>query len=414
MIHWYEELLREWLAYLSFSEASINKGVGWICLLSLVIVSVLSYYASWIILKTFVLKLIRKTTTDIDDELYDRKVFHKLVLLIPVVIIDSGISSIIETHSLPLLFVTRFIGTFYVIIFIGIIHTVLNVWNIVYSRKYTAGRSINSLIQAAKIVVTIIGMIIIISILFEVDTKAILTAIGTASAVMMLVFKDTILGFVSSIQLATNKMVLLGDWIEMSQYKADGIVVDISLVAVKVRNWDNTMTTIPTYALTTNSVTNWRSMSESGRRRIKRSVFMDMTSVKFVDKELMDKLRKVHNLVDYLNINEKELEEYSHHHTNLGIFRAYIVHYLKNHPQIDHASSTFLVRQLQPTDMGIPLEIYVFTNTSVWVDYEGIQADIFDHVLASVEYFDLHVYQRPSWNDYRTKELFSMKKESAE
>jgi miniconductance mechanosensitive channel len=336
-------------------------------------------------------------------------------------IIDYGLKSIIQAHELPLTLINRIIESFYVVVFIGVVHSLLKVWNTVYLKNHQEGHSITSLVQALKIIVTIIGVIVIISILFNVQTNVILTAIGATSAILLLVFKDTILGFVSSVQLSTNKMVLLGDWIEMPQYGADGRVIDISLVAVKVRNWDNTVTTIPTYALVTTSVKNWRAMSETGRRRIKRFIYMDMTSVKFVDRELLEKLRKIQSIKDYLDHKDKEIEAYNTQHliddsvalngrrqTNLGIFRAYIVHYLKNHPHIDHETSTFLVRQLQPTDMGIPLEIYVFTNTAVWADYENIQSDIFDHILASVEYFDLHVYQRPSWNDYRTKELFSM------
>ena len=419
----YEELLRKWLIYLHVNESIINNSIAWISLLILIFGSIIAFYFLLLIVKKIVVKFIRKTKNTYDDVLLDNKVINNLLYLIPVIIIEKGLKSIIQAHELPLIFIHRIIESFYVIIFIGIISALLNVWNTVYSNTYTEGRSIKSLIQAIKIVVTIIGAIIIISILLNIQTKDILTALGAASAVMLLVFKDTILGFVSSIQLATNRMVLLGDWIEMPQYGADGSVIDISLVTVKVRNWDNTVTTIPTYALVTNSVKNWRAMSESGRRRIKRYIYMDMTSVKFVDSELLEKLHRIQSIKDYLDSKYKELEVYNaqnlidesvalngRHQTNLGIFRAYIVHYLKNHPDIDHESSTFLVRQLQPTDIGIPIEIYVFTNTSEWVAYENIQSDIFDHILASVEFFDLHVYQRPSWNDYRTKELFSMKK----
>jgi miniconductance mechanosensitive channel len=422
MFNIYEELLRKWLVYLNFSEVGIDKGIAWICLLTFIIISIIIYYASLLVIKKVVFKLILKTSNTIDDELFDSKVFHKLIYILPIMIIDNGLKSIIRAHSLPLMFINRAIEVCYVIVFVGVAHSLLKFWNIIYLQKHQEGHSITSLVQAVKIIVTIFGAIIIISILFNVPTGVILTALGTASAILLLIFKDTILGFVGSIQLSTNKMVLLGDWIEMPQYGADGRVIDISLVAVKVKNWDNTVTTIPTYALVANSVKNWRAMSETGRRRIKRFIYMDMTSVKFVDRELLEKLRKIQSIKDYLDHKDKEIEAYNTEHliddsvalngrrqTNLGIFRTYIVHYLMSHHHIDNETSTFLVRQLQPTDMGIPLEIYVFTNTAVWAEYENIQSDIFDHILASVEYFDLHVYQRPSWNDYRTKELFSMK-----
>jgi len=422
MINLYEELLRKWLAHLNLNEAVTDTGIAWICLLSLMVSGAIVYFVSIVVLKKTAFKFFSKTTNTYDDELVENKVFQKLIIFLPVMMIDNGLKSLLRTYTLPLVFLNRIIETFYVVVFILLIHSLLNTWNAIYAKRYKEGKSVKSLVQAVKIVVTVIGVVIIISILSNVEAKVILAAIGTASAVLLLVFKDTILGFVSSIQLATNRMVLLGDWIEMPQYGADGTVVDISLVAVKVRNWDNTVTTIPTYALVTNSVKNWRAMSESGRRRIKRSIYVDMTSVKFADGELVDKLRRIQHLKDYIAHKDREIEMYNtqnsvdesvalngRHQTNLGIFRAYIEHYLRNNPHIDHDSSTFLVRQLQSTDMGVPIEIYVFTNTSDWVDYENIQADVFDHILASVEYFDLHVYQRPSSNDYRTKELFSMK-----
>ena len=409
------EVTQKWISYLKLDEVSMNDGVIWIYLLSLLVLSIIAYIISLLVLKKIVLRVAQKTSNTYDDDFYDSKVLHKLVYLIPLVMIDYGLKVILHAHSSLMGFINNIIESTYILVFLGVIYSLLNFWICVHTKVYQGGRSIKSLVQAVKIVVTLVGMIIIISILFHVNAGVILTAIGTASAVLLLVFRDSILGFVGSIQLATNKMVLLGDWIEMPQYSADGVVTDISLVAVKVRNWDNTDTTIPTYALVTNSVKNWRSMSESGRRRIKRCLFMDMASVKFLDRELFDRLRKVDAIKDYLEHTDEELEAHNkqnmiddsvilngQHQTNLGIFRAYIVHYLKNHPNIDHISSTFLVRQLQPTDMGIPLEIYVFTNTSVWVEYENIQADIFDHILASVEYFDLHVYQRPSWFDYKT------------
>ena len=417
-----EEVIRKWLVHLNFNEAIINNSITWIYILILMLISIIVYYVLLLVLKKIVYKLVQKTSNTFDDDFYDSKVFHKLIYLFPLVIIDNGLQFILQADSSLLVFINKILEATYVMVIIGVLYSLLNFWNIVHAKRVKGGRSIKSLVQAIKIVLTIIGIIIVTSILFDMKAGVILTTIGTASAILMLVFKDTILGFVSSIQLATNKLVLLGDWIEMPQYGADGVVTDISLVAVKVKNWDNTVTTIPTYALVTNSVINWRAMSESGRRRIKRCINMDMTSVKFVDEKILDKLRKIHTIKDYLDYQDKEIEEYNkqnkiddsvalngRHQTNLGIFRAYIVHYLKNHPKIDHESSTFLVRQLQPTNVGIPLEIYVFTNTSAWVEYENIQADIFDHILASVEYFDLHVYQQPSWYDYRTKELFSMR-----
>ena len=409
------------MSFLNFSEHKTTNIAAWSTLLSAAIIAILVYFITLLLLKKIGVKIIKKSANTFDDELYNGKFFNRLSYLIPIVIVDNAVKVLIEAHELPLEIVNRVIDVFYIIVFYSIIASILNVWNIVYSKKYREGRSIKSVMQAVKIVLLIICVIIAIATLFELPKDKILTGLGATSAVLLLIFKDTILGFVSSIQLAGNRMVLLGDWIEMPQYGADGDVIDISLVTVKVKNWDNTITTIPTYALVTNSVKNWRIMFESDRRRIKRSVYIDMTSVKFVDKELMCKLRKIQSIKEYLNSKDEELEDYNRknqidesvalngrHQTNLGIFRAYISHYLKNHPKIDNETSTFLIRQMQPTDMGVPIEIYVFVNTSKWVAYEDTQSDIFDHILASVEYFDLHVYQRPSWFDYRTKEMFSL------
>ena len=231
------------------------------------------------------------------------------------------------------------------------------------------------------------------------------------AAVLMLVFKDTILGFVASIQLSANKMVVPGDWIEMPSHNADGDVLDISLNTVKVQNWDKTITTIPTYALVSESFRNWKGMEESGGRRIKRSVTIDMKSIKFCTPEMIKKFKKIQILHDYIEKKEKELNEHNKKYeidnsvlvngrrmTNIGVFRAYIVSYLHNHPEINN-EMTSMVRQLEPTDKGLPLQIYVFSSDKRWVYYEKIQSDIFDHILAVAPEFDLRVFQNPSGYD---------------
>jgi miniconductance mechanosensitive channel len=232
------------------------------------------------------------------------------------------------------------------------------------------------------------------------------------AAVLILVFKDTILGFVASIQLSANKMVNIGDWISMPDYNADGDVIDISLNTVKVQNWDKTIATIPTYALVSDSFNNWKGMEESGGRRIKRSLNIDMKSVGFLDSEQVEKFRKYHLLKDYITTKEKEITDYNKANkldedtvtngrkmTNLGTFRVYLENYLHKHPKINQ-DMTFLVRHLQPSEMGIPMEIYVFSNDQAWANYEAIQADIFDHVLAVLPEFGLKVFQNPTGDDF--------------
>jgi miniconductance mechanosensitive channel len=301
-----------------------------------------------------------------------------------------------------------------VIVILLVIDAVLNALHEVYMRLPIAeGRSIKGYIQVVKIVFYFIAIILLISIFSGKAPKTLIASLGALAAVLLLVFKDTILGFVASIQLSANKMASIGDWISMPKYNADGTVIDISLNTVKVQNWDKTIATIPTYALVSESFNNWKGMEESGGRRIKRSINIDMKSVRFLDREQIEKFRNYHLLKDYINTREKEIEEYNkslrlnssmvtngRKMTNLGTFRKYLENYLLNHPKI-HNDMTFLVRHLQPTERGLPVEIYVFSNDQEWANYEAIQADIFDHILAIMPEFDLRVFQNPTGDDFQ-------------
>lgn len=254
-----------------------------------------------------------------------------------------------------------------------------------------------------------IAVLVIISILFNLDMTSIGAALTALSAVLMLVFKDTILGFVASIQLSSNDMVRVGDWISMPKHGADGDVIDISLATIKVRNFDRTVTTIPPYSMVSDSFTNWRPMQESGGRRVKRSIYIDMQSIKYADDALLEKVKNSPELKDYIETAVEEISKENHQKgvensyskrrlTNIGIFRRYIVEYLRNHPGVN-LDFTCMVRQQQPTAQGLPLELYFFTNTVVWVEYESIQSDIFDHLLAVTSVFDLHVFQDINGNN---------------
>ena len=357
-------------------------------------------------------KLADRTSNTFDDELYSNNFFTKLSLLIPLTFCDKLIKLISSHYSITLGFFNALIKALYVIAFLLLIFTLLDVWNYRYKNKnFGSGRSITNIVQAIKIFLSIICFFIVLSLLFKIKTSKILTALGASSAVLMLVFKDTILGFVAGIQLAFNKMVLVGDWIVMPSHGADGIVIEISLITVKVQNWNKTVTTIPTYSMISESVTNYRYMRESGTRMITRSVYIDASTVKFCDEELMERLKKVDYIKKYLDDKATEISSYNsdchtdtsvvingRRQTNLGIFRAYIFYYLKNSPHIDN-NSDLLVRQKQSTNYGIPLEIYAYTSTSSFIPYENIQSDIFDHIFASIEYFDLKIFQSPAGKD---------------
>lgn len=273
---------------------------------------------------------------------------------------------------------------------------------------------LRGIMQSIKLISAVLIGLLIISILMGKSILILLSGLGAVSAVMMLVFKDPILGLVAGIQLSANNMLTVGDWLEMPKFGADGDVVDISLTTVKVRNWDKTITTIPTYALISDSFKNWRGMSEAGGRRIKRSLYLEISSIGFLSDDEVQQLQKIRLLAPYLSDKFKELQEYNNRLagdlcapvngrrlTNVGTLRAYMLSYLKNHPRI-HQQMTLMVRQLAPGPTGLPMEVYAFTNTTAWGEYEDIQADIFDHFLAILPEFGIRAHETPTGHDIRS------------
>ncbi|MBU5670758.1 mechanosensitive ion channel family protein [Paenibacillus brevis] len=345
-----------------------------------------------------------------DNIFLERKVFHKLSHFVPAVIIYN-FSSIFPAYQQVII---KCVGIYVIIVAILVINAFLNAVNDIY-RTYEVSKSrpIRGYIQVVKIFVYIIGGILIISGMIGKSPLLLLSGIGALSAVIMLVFKDSLLGLVAGIQLASNDMVRVGDWIEMSKYGADGDIIDISLNTVKVQNWDKTIVMIPSYALISDSFKNWRGMQNAGGRRIKRSLFIDTGSITFCTEEMISRFKSIHLLTNYISSKQQEIEAYHADRqidtsnrvngralTNIGVFRMYIQIYLQNHPQI-HQDLTLIVRQLEPGETGLPLEIYAFTNDTRWAVYEGVQSDIFDHILAIAPEFGLRVFQNPSGNDIK-------------
>ena len=380
------------------------------------IVTVLLSYLSDIIVRKLIVSvftaIIKRSKTKIDDIFLERKVFNRLSHLAPAMVIFFLTPLIFQDYPALIKHVQN--GAYVYMILIGLLiaDSFISALHEVYtSLPISKHRPIKGYVQIAKIAIYFIAIIIIIATVFGKSPKGLLTALGTAAAVLILVFKDTILGFVASIQLSANKMVKPGDWISIPSHNADGTVIEISLNTVKVQNWDKTITTVPTYALVSDSFYNWKGMEESGGRRIKRSVIIDMKSIKFCTPEMIKKFKKIQILRDVIEKKENELDEHNKKYeidnsvlvngrrmTNIGVFRAYITSYLHNHPKINN-EMTSMVRQLQPTDKGLPLQIYVFSNDKRWVEYEKIQSDIFDHILAVAPEFDLRVFQNPSGYD---------------
>lgn len=366
----------------------------------------------------FIEKLIRTTKSKYDDLLIKRHVLRRLVNIIPAVVIYYMLAVILELFPDTSLLDTlqKVVSSAIIIIILWSFSALLGVVNDIYNTfPYAKDRPIKGMIQIVEVGASFITILVIISILFEINITKIMTGLGATAAVLLLVFKDTILGFVAGIQLSANKMVSAGDWITMPSYKADGTVLDITLNTVKVQNWDKTITTIPTYKLVEDSFINWKGMETSGGRRIKRSINIDVSSVKFCSAEMIERFKKIRLLKGYIVQKEEELIQHNTQKegesiseslangrrlTNIGVFRKYLQEYLNENPMISD-NMTCMVRQLQPTEKGQPIEIYAFSKNQDWVAYESIQADIFDHVLAVVGEFDLRIYQLPSGADLK-------------
>ncbi len=382
----------------------------------IIAIAIVAWLGNWIakrIILVFVKKYVDKSKNRYDDILYEKKVFNRLSQLVPALIIYFTIS-IAVPYNPKFIQVIKDITAVYMVMVVSLTITAFfNAINDIYDKNPKhKGRSIKSYIQAVNIIVISIGIIIALSIILHKDVTTLLAGLGAMTAVILLIFKDSILGLVAGTQLTANDMIRVGDWIVVPKYDADGEVEEITLNIVKVRNWDKTVTSVPTYALMTNSFINWRGMEESGVRRIKRHINIDMKSVKFVDDRLFEKFSSIELIKDYMSEKKQEIETYNKTHnidtsnpvngrrmTNIGTFRKYLEAYLKHNENI-HTGVTFLVRHLQPSEKGIPIEIYVFSKIQEWAKYEEIQADIFDHILAVIPEFELRVFQEPAGHDF--------------
>ena len=405
----YIQNYQDWLITLGLTDnlAVFIKIVS-ILLIIILISFIADKIAKQIIIK-FISGIVKRTKNSWDDIILEKKVFNRLAHFAPALVIHWTIGFALTEFPDIIDFTQSLIYVYMTIIGTMVINSFLNALHEIYLQsKMSKSRHIKGYVQLINIFIMFIAAILIISFLTGSSPTNLLTGLGAMAAVLMLVFKDTILGLVASVQLSANNMVKIGDWIAMPSHKADGTVLEITLNTVKVQNWDKTISTIPTYSLVNESFTNWRGMEESGGRRIKRSINIDMTSVAFCSNELINKLKKVNYLKSYIETKTKELENYNKDNnidnnvlvngrrlTNIGIFRIYIEEFLKNNPKI-HNNMTFLVRQMQPTEKGIPIEIYVFSNDQAWSNYETIQADIFDHIMAIIPEFNLRVFQYPS------------------
>ena len=405
MIEKYIEILSGIGKYLHFGQNTslgIAEGIAFV---SLLVVGILLYFLARFIISKTVNVLIKKTPSKYDDLLVKNKVFIRICLLIPAILVKYYLNDAMPDFPGAVTIITKITKIYEITVYASILMALVNAAHELYnSFESSKLKPIEGLVQVIKGIIIAVSVLLITTFLLGKSLSSIIIGLGTISAVLLLIFQDSIKGFVGSIQLSINDMLRIGDWIVMGQ--ADGTVQEINLTSVKVQNWDNTITTIPTYTLVSAPFTNWRGMSESGGRRIARSINIDVNTIRYCTPEMLEKYKHYSLVKDYIAEKEEDILEYNksnnidtseimngRQQTNLGIFRAYIKAYLNNNPKLNH-NLTMMVRQLQPTEFGVPLQIYAFSSDKQWTNYEEIQSDIFDHIISAAPMFDLKIYQK--------------------
>ena len=401
-------IFRKWGFGSSFaSYLSLLLNIVVLCALSYVI-----YVVFRLVLVTIMAIIAQKTKTKFDDLLVTNKTAMYIAHLIPLLFIYKSVPIILDRFEYWESFFGKLVSIYIIILVLWIIRTIFNALRDYLKLKPRfSDKPIDSFIQVIMIMLWVVGITLIISKLFDIDKKELLTILGAVSAVIILIFRDTILGFVSSVQVSINDMVRIGDWITMDKFGADGDVIEINLATVKVRNFDNTTTTIPTYSLSSDSFQNWRGMLNSDGRRIKRHILIKTSSIRFLEETELIDLKKIQLISNYIDSRKLEIDTYNttnkidktlaingRNLTNLGLFRKYITEYLYNYPDLN-TDMLMLCRQLQSTSHGVPLEVYAFSHDKRFENYEYIMSDIFDHIIASVRYFDLEIFETISDNE---------------
>lgn len=402
IITWLTRVLKS-MNVSDYFTSVFSQGISF---LFVVIVGILLMFLARFIIKKTIYRVILKSESKYDDQVINNKVLMRLCLLIPSVLAMKSLMSCLPDFQNVRHFIAGICIVYDIIVITMVLFSVVNTGNDIYNMHQTSKmKPMTGVVQTIKIILIIFCVLLIISFLMGKKVSTVIIGLGTLSAVLLLIFQNVILGFVGSVQLTINDMLRIGDWIVMD--KADGTVTEINLTTVKVQNFDNTITTIPTSSMVTNQFTNWRGMTESGGRRIMRSICIDTKSVKFCTPEMIERFKKIERVQSYLEGKEEDIAEYNkanhidtsniingRQQTNLGVFRAYITAYIKSNANINQ-NMTRMVRQLQPTEFGIPLQIYAFSKEKDWTRYEEVQSDLFDHIIAAAPLFDLKIYQRP-------------------
>ena len=403
--HW----LFDYFTELGVSESAATYLNLAVLLLATILLAVFVDFVLWRVLRIVSVRMARRTKTNFDDILITNRVPRKLAHVVPLLLIHELVSWVFFDFPYARAIALKVVMILGVLLIISITkRLLLSVRDYLKGLPRYSDKPIDSFIQVFMIFASIAGIMTIFAIITETTIWKFFTALGAASAVILLIFKDSILGLVASIQVSANDMVRIGDWITFEKYGADGDVIEINLATVKVQNWDKTITTIPTYALISDSFKNWRGMQQSGGRRIKRALILKQESIHFLSEEQVEALKKIDLIRNYLTDRSKKIEQYNldnkfnrelrvngRNLTNIGVFRKYVETYLDNHSAVNK-DMTMMTRQLAPTPQGIPLEIYVFSKDKRWQNYEFIMADIFDHLISAVPYFELEIFELPS------------------
>jgi len=401
------EYISKWVSKIPNIEGHENWINALIISAAIFLIAFIVYFIAKRVVVHLIHLLFTKTKSDLDDVLVNRKVFRRIAYLAPSWVLFKLMPEALEKYPDIASLVSIGIKVYTVIVIALIVDSIINALMDVY-RSFRISRQIpiQSFAQVAKLITYFVAIITVISLIIGESPLKLFAGLGAMTAVLMLIFKDPILGFVAGIQLSYNKMVGIGDWVEIPQ------ILEIGLTTVKVQNFDKTITTVPTQSLINESFKNWRGMQESSGRRIKRCIYIDINTISFCDEERLERYGKIDYISEYIESKQTEINQYNESFanatksvvngrriTNVGTFRAYMLAYLKNHPHINK-DLTLLVRQLAPTELGLPLEIYVFSSEKNWIKYEEIQADIFDHLFAVAKEFDLRVFQRPTGMDF--------------
>ncbi len=395
--------VREFLAGLGLSVGTVSWLSTLIMVLAVGIVAWISKIFAKFIIMRIVTMVVKRSKSAYDDKFLETQMFQRLAWIVPGVLVYFMASWLLQDNPGWLTFVHKTTEIYIAVLATFSVTAFIEGWHRVYLMQPIArGRSIKPYVQVIKVLVAFTGLLVVASILFRIPLTNVVAGLGVATAVLAIVFKDTLLGLVASIQLSTNKMVQLGDWITIPERNIDGTVVDISLHTVKVENFDKTILTVPTYALVSESFQNWKGMQDAGVRRIKREIRIDVRSITIVTPELLDRISKRPYMEKWLRENSDEVKAIKNGEmtslTNLGAFRAYILEYLRNHNEIDK-KMTVMVRDMPPADTGMPVEIYCFSRINDWVPYEAIQSSIIDYVYAVVGQFGLKTFQSPAGTD---------------